>query len=117
MQKTMARQGKLPTQVQVTEMKDDLKFKQDQLENSETTAARLSVQKDQIHQDLEKVKNLEGRIKKEMEQAEQKITSMNDDIKTKFPATSNLKTQFTTEKERMGQIKKFLETYKNGLAK
>lgn len=54
-------------------MKDDLKFKQDQLENSETTAARLSVQKDQINQDLEKVKNLEGRIKKEMEQAEQKI--------------------------------------------
>lgn len=42
---------------------------------------------------------------------------MNDDIKQKFPATSNLKSQFVTEKERMGQIKKFLETYKNGLAK
>ena len=29
-------------------MKEDLKFKQDQMENSETTAARLKVQQDQI---------------------------------------------------------------------
>ena len=46
MQKTMARQNKLPTQAQVTDMRDDLKFKQDLLENSETTAARLKVQQD-----------------------------------------------------------------------
>ena len=46
MQKTMARQNKLPTQSQVDEMRNDLKFKQDQMEDSETTAARLKVQKD-----------------------------------------------------------------------
>jgi intraflagellar transport protein 74 len=100
----MAREGKLPTQGQVTEMKDDLKFKQDQMENSETTAARLSVQKDQINQDLDKVKNLEGRIKKEMEQAENKIDSMNTDINQKFKNTDNLKTQFEDEKHRMTKI-------------
>jgi len=43
-------------------MKADLKFKNDQVEKSETTAARLRVQKDQIENDLLKVKNLEGRI-------------------------------------------------------
>jgi len=43
MQKTMARQNKLPTGAQVDEMKNDLKFKQGQLEDSETTAARLRV--------------------------------------------------------------------------
>ena len=43
MQKTMARQNKLPTQQMVEEMKNDLKFKQGQLEDSETTAARLRV--------------------------------------------------------------------------
>lgn len=43
MQKTMARQNKLPTSKQVDEMKSDLKFKQGQLEDSETTAARLRV--------------------------------------------------------------------------
>ena len=43
MQKNMARKGKLPTQAQVTDMRDDLKFKQGQLEDAETTAARLRV--------------------------------------------------------------------------
>jgi len=48
MQKTLARQNKLPSTHDVREMKDDLKFKQGQLEDSETTAARLKVQKEQI---------------------------------------------------------------------
>ena len=42
----MARQNKLPTKNQVDEMKSDLKFKQGLLEDYETTAARLRVQKD-----------------------------------------------------------------------
>ena len=46
MQKTMARQNKLPTTQQVDEMKKDLNFKKGQLEDSETTAARLRVQQD-----------------------------------------------------------------------
>jgi hypothetical protein len=43
MQKTMARQNKLPTQKDVQNMKEDLRFKQNQLEDSETTAARLKI--------------------------------------------------------------------------
>jgi hypothetical protein len=46
MQKTLARKNKLPTATDVREMRDDLKFKQGQLEDSETTAARLKVNKD-----------------------------------------------------------------------
>jgi hypothetical protein len=48
-------------------MKNDLRFKQGQMEDSQTTAARLRVQQEQIKNDLEKVKNLESRIAKEME--------------------------------------------------
>jgi intraflagellar transport protein 74 len=73
MQKDMARQNKLPNSNQVDEMKNDLKFKQGQLENSESTAARLKVQQETINMDLEKVKSLEGRIHKEMGQAVEKI--------------------------------------------
>jgi intraflagellar transport protein 74 len=91
MQKTMARQNKLPTSKQVDDMKSDLKFKQGQLEDSETTAARLRVQQESIKGDLEKVKNLEGRIRKEMEQAEEKIAQMDDDISNKFTRTDELK--------------------------
>lgn len=98
-------------------MKNDLKFKQGQLEDSETTAARLRVQKDQIHQDLEKVKNLEGRIHKEMEQAQDKISQMENDMSNKFTKTDDLKVQFDQEKVRLGQIKKFLNAYRNGLSK
>lgn len=55
--------------------------------------------------DLEKVKNLEGRIQKEMQQAEEKIASMDDDITNKFTSTEQLKEQFDEEKYRMGKIK------------
>ena len=54
-------------------MKNDLKFKQGLLEDSETTAARLRVLKEQIQMDLEKVMSLEGRIYNEMQQAQTKM--------------------------------------------
>lgn len=94
MQKSMAKQNKLPNQQEFNEMREDLKFKQDQLENSETTAARLKHQQEAIKNDLDKVKNLEGRIKKEMEQAEFKIDSMKDDINNKFTKSDELKDMF-----------------------
>jgi intraflagellar transport protein 74 len=75
----------------VDEMKNDLKFKQGQLENSESTAARLKVQQETINNDLEKVKNLEGRIHKEMAQATEKISQMEDDMHNKFTKTDDLK--------------------------
>lgn len=59
----------MPTQQQVEDMRSDLKFKQDQMEDAETTAARLIQQKEQIQQDLEKVKSLETRIHDEMKNA------------------------------------------------
>ena len=44
MSKNMARQNKMPNQAQVTDMKDDLKFKQRQLNDAENTAASLQVE-------------------------------------------------------------------------
>ena len=69
----MQRQNKLPTQSEVSEMRSDLKFKQGQLEDSETTAARLRVSKEQAQNDLEKVKTLDKRISNEKQQANLKI--------------------------------------------
>lgn len=86
-------------------MRSDLKFKQGLLEESETTAARLRVQKEQIQGDLEKVKNLEGRIYKEMEQAKEKIQSMEDDLENKFPKTDDLKQRADQEREKLKEIK------------
>jgi hypothetical protein len=41
MQKTLARQKKLPSQQAVDEMREDLNFKQRQLNDAERTAAQL----------------------------------------------------------------------------
>ena len=117
MQKNMQRQNKLPTSVQVDDMKKDLAFKQGQLDNSASTAAQLKVQKDYINKDLEKVKSLEFRIDKEMQQAKEKIDQMNDDVANKFTKTDDVKRQFDQEKVRLANIRNFLKIYKNGLAK
>lgn len=42
---------------------------------------------------------------------------MEEDMSSKFNNTDDLKSDFNREKERMFMIKKFLDTYKNGLAK
>ena len=68
MQRTMIRQNNLPTAAQYKDKKDELAFKQGQVENAETTYARLKVELEQRQNDLEKIKTLEGRIEKEMEQ-------------------------------------------------
>ena len=52
-----------------------------------------------------------------MEQAQDKIVSMEDDIDSKFTRTDDLKAQFDQEKLKMAKIKKFLQVYKNGLSK
>lgn len=54
-------------------MKKDLAYKQGLLEGSATTVAQLKSQKEYINKDLEKVKSLEFRIDKEMQQAKEKI--------------------------------------------
>jgi len=67
MQKTMTRQNNLPTAAQYKDKKEELAFKQGQVDNSETTYARLKVELEARQNDLEKIKTLEGRIEKEMQ--------------------------------------------------
>jgi len=78
------------------------------MEDAETTAARLKIQKEQIQNDLEKVKSLETRIKDEIKNAMEKCDNMQSDMDHKFTKTDTLKSNFDTEKRRMFQIKKFI---------
>ena len=90
----MARQNKLGSQAQHEEMKSDLKFKQRQLNDAESTAASLQVEVEARQQDLEKIKNLEGRIDKEMEQYGEQIDKMEDEMANKFTQTDQLQADF-----------------------
>ena len=98
-------------------MKNDLKFKQRQLNDAESTAASLQVEVEARQQDLEKIKNLEGRIDKEMEQYSEQIDKMEDEMANKFTKTETLQIQFSAEKDRLLLIKRLVSKYRNGLMK
>ena len=90
MQKTLARQKKLPSSQAVEEMREDLNFKQRQLNDAERTAAQLQVEVGNRRQDLQKYKNLEKTIKSQMEEYEQSLQKMEDELANKFPKTNEL---------------------------
>jgi predicted nucleic acid-binding Zn-ribbon protein len=87
------------------------------VENAETTYARLKVELEQRQNDLEKIKTLEGRIEKEMQQVTEKIGQMEDEMANKFTRTDELKVDFDREKVRLAHIRAFLAQYKPGLQK
>jgi hypothetical protein len=87
------------------------------VENAETTYARLKVELEQRQNDLDKIKTLEGRIEKEMQQVTEKIGQMEDEMSNKFTRTDDLKVDFDREKVRLAAIRAFLQQYKPGLQK
>jgi len=54
---------------------------------------------------LEKIKTLEGRIEKEMQQVTEKIAEMEDEMNNKFTRTDDLKEVFDREKVRLASIR------------
>ena len=65
-------------------MRKDLKFKERQLNDAESTAAKLQVEVDARNMDLEKIKSLETRIEGEMITVGEGINKMEDDMANKF---------------------------------
>lgn len=66
---------------------------------------------------MDKIKTLEGRIDKEMEQVGEKISTMEDEMNNKFTKTDDLKVEFDKQKARLTEIKPLLQQYKPGLSK
>lgn len=108
MNKNIQREQNLPSLNDVQTMGDDLAFKQGQLNNAETTFARLKVELEQRQNDLDKIKTLESRIDKEMQQVTEKIEQMEDEMKNKFTRTDDLKEDFDQQKVRLASIKKMI---------
>lgn len=78
MSKNLSRQSRLPGKGDMQEMRDDLKFKERQLNDAEMTAAKLQIEVEARTADLDKIKNLEVRIDKEMETVAEGINNMED---------------------------------------
>jgi len=96
-------------------MKGGLGFKEKELDNAETTFARLKAELEKMKQDLEKINTLETRIDKEMTQVKEKIDQMDDDMENKFTKVDELKDEFDREKIRLAALKQLLIAQKPAL--
>jgi len=97
-------------------MRADLQFKKKQLDDAEMTAAKLQIEVEARTADLDKIKNLEVRIDKEMETVAEGINNMEDAMQNKFAKIDDLTAEFEHEKQRLHLIKELVEKYKSKLA-
>ena len=93
-------------------MKKDLNFKQRQLNDAEMTAAKLQIEVEARTADLEKIRNLETRIDKEMETVADGMNKMEDEMQNKFTKVDELQQQFQQEKQRLQVIRELVGKYK-----
>ena len=84
MSKDLSRQGNLPSQEKVNTMKDDLTFKERQLEASKTTQERLEAELTKRQRELEKIDNLDKKIELELGSLQKKMVSMKDQMENVF---------------------------------
>lgn len=81
------------------------------------TAAKLQIEVEARTADLEKIRNLESRIDKEMDTVADGINKMEDEMQNKFTKVDDLQSGFEQEKERLQQIKNLVSKYKSSLSK
>jgi predicted RNase H-like nuclease (RuvC/YqgF family) len=86
------------------------------LNDAEMTAAKLQIEVEARTADLDKIKNLEVRIDKEMETVAEGINNMEDAMANKFAKIDDLTNEFEHEKQRLYLIKDLVEKYKSKLA-
>lgn len=79
------------------------------------TAAKLAIEVEARTADLDKIKNLEVRIDKEMETVAEGINNMEDAMQNKFSKIDDLTADFESEKERLTLIRELVEKYKSKL--
>ncbi len=65
------------------------------------TAAKLQIEVEARTADLEKIRNLESRIDKEMDTVADGINKMEDEMQNKFTKVEDLQSGFEQEKERL----------------
>jgi intraflagellar transport protein 74 len=92
----------------------ELAYKETRLEQSATTAQRLTVEYDNRLQELEKIKSLDVKIAQELEQLQAKRNSMDADIKS-FADTDGLRKRVDEAQGKLMISKKFLVARKEAL--
>ena len=74
--------GNLPSSSAFSTMKDDLAFREGELEKSKNTLEGLNREHQQLAMNLEKIEALEEKIKTEMTTLKEKMTKMDEEMET-----------------------------------
>ncbi|XP_071952265.1 intraflagellar transport protein 74 homolog [Antedon mediterranea] len=116
--RNVGRQKHMPTPKELARMQDDLNFKQNEMQKSEATASSLAGESTRLQVDLEKVEQLEMKIKEEMEQLKLAIDEMQSELDV-FSDLETVKKNAEEKKKKLGQEKVILakrkEIYKKDM--
>lgn len=82
MSRNMARITHLPSREELEQMKDQLKFKSQEMKKSENTTVGLAGEHTKLQQDLQKVEQLESKITAEMDSLRERCSKMEQELQT-----------------------------------
>ncbi|KAK2194084.1 hypothetical protein NP493_2g01002 [Ridgeia piscesae] len=118
MSRNMARFTHLPTPGELESMKDDLAFKEGEMEKARATGTGLAGETAKLHQDLQKVEQLDTKISTELDSLKKKIVTMTSELET-YSDIDKLKSDAGTKKQKLADDKVTLnkrhETFKKML--
>ncbi|KAJ3132641.1 Intraflagellar transport protein 74 [Physocladia obscura] len=114
--KTLAKNdgSKLPSQQDHQELQSDLKFKEKEMKNSESTMEGLIIERERRLQDFEKVNQLETKLNAELEFLNDKIEKLESDIK-KVSNIEDVKREAELMKKKNLNDREFLKTQRDTL--
>lgn len=105
----LALRSDLTPEGHLRDMEDELDFKNQQLQNAETTHSRLEAELSKRQGELEKIESLDLKISKELEQVEAKMQQYNQDIEQKFDRVEEMRATGAEQVSRLEARKRYLE--------
>ncbi|XP_071844490.1 intraflagellar transport protein 74 homolog [Apostichopus japonicus] len=111
MSKNLARQKHMPTPKELARMQDDLNFKQNEMHKSEATSVGLSEESQKLQMDLQKVEQLEEKIKLELETLTNSIKQMEEEL-VLYSDLEKLKRESDNKKKKLMEDRVNLEKRK-----
>lgn len=100
----LEREGNMPNKNKLMEMKDDLSFKEKQLETSQMTKERLEKELVKRQSELEKINTLDEKIRLELGSLFEKLETMQSDM-VAFKNIDNLRAMAEDTKQQLQRIK------------
>lgn len=104
----LQRTGQLPTPAELAQMKDDLTFKQNEMEKSEATASGLAGESAKLKQDLMKIVQLDAKVTQELQVLLERIDKMTTELET-YSDVDKLKQDADAKKKKLAEDKVALQ--------